>query len=210
MGSNESLTSGELSRQKQINRDQLDSLAELAIGMGASEAKAIPSSAVSAEDHLAALCKETKCPNYGLSPTCPPSVEGPPWLREYLKGIDQVIFIKVDLPSDVMYSAQRREIGKLLHFIVIQVEEAALEMGLAKSKAFAGGSCKNLFCTDKAKCRVLYGDGNCRNPNSARPSISGYGINVNRLMNAAEWAKPERAAGDDTVMSTFCGLVLVG
>lgn len=193
-----------------MNQENLDTLAELAIGMGASDAKVLPASAVSAEDELAALCKETRCPNYGLSPTCPPNVEGPPWLREYLAGIDRVLFIKVELPADVMYSDQRREVGKLLHFIVIQVEEAAIEMGLSKSRAFAGGSCKNLFCHDQGKCRVLYGDGECRNPNSARPSISGYGINFNRLMQAAGWADNGQGAKDQAAMSTRCGLVLLG
>lgn len=170
----------------------------------------MPASAISAEDHLAALCLETRCENYGLSPTCPPNVEGPSWMRKYMKGIDKVLFIKIDLPSDVMYSDQRREIGKLIHFIVIQVEEAALAMGLTKSKAFAGGSCKNLFCHDKGKCQVLYGDGSCRNPDSARPSISGYGINVNRLMKAAGWSNNSQKAQSSAAMSTRCGLVLLG
>ena len=199
-----------MSPKKQISLEQLDRLAELAIGMGASDAKAVSAAEVSAEDQLAALCKETRCPNFGLSPTCPPNVEGPGWLREYLKEIEVVLFIKVELPSEVMYSDQRREVGKLLHFIVIQVEQAAREMGFSKSRAFAGGSCKNLFCSDKANCRVLFGNGVCRNPDSARPSISGYGINVNRLMKAAGWADPEKGGANQEVMSTRCGLVLIG
>jgi predicted metal-binding protein len=194
---------------RQPSRDELKSLVELTIGMGATGVKVLPASAVLAEDHLAALCKETKCPNYDLSPTCPPNVEGPTWMREYLQEIDAAMFIKVELPPDVMYSDARREIGKLLHFIVIQVEQAAIEMGLSKSRAFAGGSCKNLLCHDKANCQVLYGDGQCRNPNAARPSISGYGINVNRLNKAAGWSGSENDENKAT-MSTYCGLVLLG
>ena len=187
---------------------KLDELVDLAVSLGASAARVLPTDAVKAEDYLAALCQETHCPNYGLSPTCPPNVEGPAWLREYLRGVDQVLVLKMELPSDVMYSEQRREIGKLLHFIVVQVEEAAKAMGLAKARGFAGGSCKNLFCPDEPECRVLHGDGQCRNPGAARPSISGYGINVNHLARSAGWIAPQDR--DTSGMSRLYGLVLLG
>jgi predicted metal-binding protein len=188
----------------------LSDLVDLAISLGASDAKIIPAQDILAEDYLAGLCLETKCPNYGLSPTCPPNVEGPAWLREYLKGIDWALVLKLELPADLMYSEQRLEIGKLLHFMVIQIETAAREMGLGKSRGFAGGSCKNLFCRDEVQCRVLYGDGQCRNPDSARPSISGYGINTNHLNKAAGWAPAGGTKGGPQGMSTRYGLVLLG
>jgi len=190
-------------------RDKLNQLVESAVNLGATAARVLPAGEVSAEDYLAALCLEAKCPNYGLSPTCPPNVDGPGWLREYLTHIRDVIFLKIDLPTEVMYSDQRREIGKLLHFIVIEVEKAAIELGLAKAMAFAGGSCKNLFCAEEARCNVLYGSGDCRNPDSARPSLSGFGINVNRLMKAAGWSRGTLKSGNKAGMSTLCGLVLI-
>ena len=189
---------------------ELDDLARLAVNLGASAARILPPGDVSAEENLAALCRETNCPNYGLSPTCPPNVEGPAWLRDYLNGIHAVIFLKIDLPTDIMYSDQRREIGKLLHFVVIEVERTALEMGFTRARAFAGGSCKNLFCPDEPDCNVLYGSGDCRHPDSARPSISGYGINVNLLMKAAGWSPGKNDPGRNAGMSTRCGLVLLG
>jgi predicted metal-binding protein len=193
-----------------LDHDKLNELVELAVSIGASAAQALPVSEVSADDQLAALCSETRCQNYGLSPTCPPHVEGPKWLREYLNGIDQAIFLKIDLPTEIMYSDQRREVGKLLHFIVIELEKAAIEMGLTKAMGFAGGSCKNLLCADKPHCNVLYGDGECRNPDRARPSLSGFGINVNRLMKAAGWSPTAPNSGAKSGVSTRYGLVLVG
>lgn len=189
---------------------KLEELVGLALSLGATAARVLPADAVKAEGYLAGLCKETKCPNHGLSPTCPPNVEGPEWLREYLRGIDYVLVLKMELPNEIMYSEQRREIGKLLHFIVVQVEEAAQAMGLAKARGFAGGSCKNLFCPDEPQCRVLYGDGQCRNPGAARPSISGFGINVNHLARAAGWSTPGDGNSDATGMSRLYGLVLLG
>lgn len=187
-----------------LKRPGLETLAELAVSLGASAASLLPAGQVSAEDGLAALCRQTNCPNFGLSPTCPPNVQGPAWLRGYLQGIAWALFVKLDLPPEVMYSDQRREIGKLLHFVASEVEAAAIDMGFDKSMGLAGGSCKNIFCHGHPRCRVLFGDGRCRNPGSARPSISGYGINTNRLMRAAGWERP--AAG----WSTRCALVLVG
>ena len=187
-----------------------DKLIELAISLGAGGAVALGVEHVSAEDHLAALCKETRCENYGLSPTCPPHVRGPAWLREYLGAIDHAVLIKLELPTDAMYSDQRREIGKLLHFMVIQLEYAAREMGFKKSMALAGGSCKKLFCTDKADCRLLFGDGVCRNPDSARPSVSGFGVNMNRLLKAAGWNRPSPSDKAGERLSAFYGLLLVG
>lgn len=185
---------------------KLDELAQLALGLGASGAKIIPASEIVAEDHLAALCKETRCPNYGTSPTCPPNVNGPEWFREQLKESPYALVLRLDLPDEVMYSDQRREVHKLLHFYVIQVEQAAKEMGFSKAQAFAGGSCKNLFCHDEAKCNVLYGDGQCRNPDMARPSISGFGINTNSLLKAAGWDK----SNSNEKLNTRLGLVLLG
>ncbi len=185
---------------------KLEELTSLAIGLGASDAKIIPANEISAEDHLAALCKETRCENYGSSPTCPPNVKGPVWMREQLQGVEYALVLKLELPDDVMYSDQRREVGKLLHFFVIQVEQAAREMGFVNSTAFAGGSCKNLFCYDQGKCNVLYGDGQCRNPDMARPSISGFGINTNSLLKAAGWDQQDTKEK----LNTRLGLVLIG
>lgn len=187
-------------------RAKLEELTQLAIGLGASDAKVISASDVLAEDHLAALCKETRCQNYGISPTCPPNVEGAAWMRKQLQGVEHVLVLKLDLPDDVIYSDQRREVGKLLHFFVIQIEQTARDMGFDKSLAFAGGSCKNLFCPDEAKCNVLYGDGQCRNPDMARPSISGFGINTHSLLKAAGWDQQNT----DEKLNTRLGLVLIG
>jgi predicted metal-binding protein len=92
------------------------------------------------------------------------------------------------------------------------VEQAAGEMGHSNSKAFAGGSCKDLFCHDFPACRVLSEGGECRFPQHARPSMSGFGINVLELMKVCGWpANIVRKAESGTdSMSWIAGLVLVG
>jgi predicted metal-binding protein len=98
----------------------------------------------------------------------------------------------MDVPSAAMFSDERREIMQLLHEIVAGVELKAADMGYSGSKAFAGGSCKKIFFYDLMDCGVLSDKGECRHPRSARPSMSGFGINVAKLLQSAAWpAKKE-------------------
>ena len=60
---------------------------------------------------------------------------------------------------------------QLLHQIVADVEGKAMEMEFKKSKGFAGGSCKDLFCDDQENCCVLAENKPCRHMNIVRPSI---------------------------------------
>lgn len=191
----------------------LDELIDLARQMGASEAVALPADVISAEEELARLCREPRCSNYGLSLSCPPHVGGPKEFCRYLEGIKHAVFVKIDLPDQTLHTDEQRELGQLLHEMVAALEKRAKERGFGRSRAFAGGSCKNIFCDQYADCRVLAENGPCRNPDRARPSMSGFGINVLKLMQAAGWARTDQARASDpqrTSRITFCGLVLVG
>jgi len=193
-------------------RTVLDELTHLARRLGASEAAVISTSEISIEDNLAKLCQEPQCENYGLSPSCPPHVAGPAGFREYQKKFQQAVVYKIDVPSEILLSSQRRDIFQLLHEIAANIEQAAVKMGYANSKAFAGGSCKKLFCRDHIDCRVLAEGGECRNPHRARPSMSGFGINVSELMKTAGWHMDRitrETDPDEVPMGTVSGLVLV-
>lgn len=186
----------------------IDELLELAMSLGSSAVTIVDGKNIQIDNQLADLCLETKCPNYASSPTCPPHVEGPDWLKKHIRKTSQAILIEIEVPQDLMYSDKRREISKLLHFIVIQIEQAAHQKGLGQSTAFAGGSCKSIQCSEHASCNVLKGDGYCRHPDLSRPSVSGYGINMNHLLKNAGWLK---TSNDSSVLtSSRYGLVLIG
>lgn len=183
-----------------------------ALAAGASDAAIIDPGDIVVEDRLARMCLEPRCPNYGLSPGCPPHVAGPEGLRQWLKACRHVLVVKIDVPAEIMMSFARREIYQLLHEIVATAEQAAIEAGFTSSRGLAGGSCKNIFCHHKPDCRVLNKQGECRNPHLARPSMSGFGVNVAELMAAAGWPfqplngdKPP----DGESMGTACGIVLI-
>ena len=191
----------------------LKELVRLSSRLGATDAAVIFTHDISVEDHLANLCREPQCENYGLSARCPPNVSGPSGFRKALKNYNHAIVFKIDLPSEILLSNQRREVFTLLHEIAATIEQSAVEMGFCDSKAYAGGSCKQLFCNNQADCRVLTQKGECRNPQKARPSMSGFGINVSKLMESAGMpyvqVTPETEA-EEISIGTVCGLVLIG
>ena len=194
-------------------RAQLEDLIQLACWLGASNAKIIPAAGISIEDDLANLCQESSCENYGQSASCPPHVSGPSGFRKLLNDYEQILVFKIDVPSEALFSSERPDIFRLLHEIAANIEQSAVQMGYRNSRAYAGGSCKRLFCPDHLECRVVSEGGECRNPDHARPSMSGFGINVSKLMLAAGWTMKRSTPGiesGEASMGTVCGLVLIG
>ncbi len=196
-----------------ITKEQRSSLIQEAVHLGASDAGVVASADIVVDDDLANLCNANpRCENYGLAPSCPPHISGPSGFRKWQDNSAFAIVVRIDVPTAVMFSEERREVMQLLHEIVAGVEKKAVQMGYGGSKAFAGGSCKKLFCHEHADCRVLSRQKECRNPQTARPSMSGFGIDVARLMQSAGWpakkANPEHAS-DAESMTWVAGLVVI-
>lgn len=190
-------------------------LAELvshAVALGAAEAAHVGAADIRVDEKFARFCREPGCPHYGLGASCPPSVEGPSAFRAWVGDCADAIVIRLDVPVEILVSNQRYEIMAFLHELVSGVEQAARKMGFIHSRAFAGGSCKELFCSTFSRCQELSSDEGCRNPDKARPSMSGFGIDVGHLMILANWPDKQLGliTGKDQPMSWVAGLVLVG
>lgn len=192
---------------------QLEHLIQEAKRLGATHSAILPSEEIQVKDSLAALCNgEYSCPNYGLAANCPPNVAGPADFRKWQAQSTYSITVKIELPNSVMFSDQRKEVMQLLHQIVAMVEQKAMVMGFEKSKGFAGGSCKELFCDDHEKCLVLAENKSCRHLDSARPSMSGFGIDVAQLMISSGWSasKAEKSDQSDTdAIGWVAGLIMI-
>jgi predicted metal-binding protein len=190
----------------------LNKLLDSACRQGASGAKVISAADILAEDDLVDFCRNSGCEYFGLSIHCPPHVSGPTGFRELLKDYTRAILFKIDVPTEILLSKKRLGEFRRLHEIAAHIEQAAVEMGHGNAKAFVGGSCKPLFCQDHEGCRVLAEGGDCRHPQVARPSMSGYGINVSKLMESAGWSMERitRKTDPDAVsMGMLCGLILI-
>jgi len=191
---------------------KLKKLIQYAHQSGASAVEIISTVDIVVDNNLADLCREPGCKNYGLSKSCPPHVSGPSEFKKHLEKFNQAIFFKIDVPSEILYSSENRELFQLLHEIAAGIEKSAVKMGFADAQAYAGGSCKTIFCHDHPECLVISGKGKCRNPEYARPSMSGFGINVGRLFESAGWTMNWVAHNQDsttTQMANICGLVLI-
>jgi predicted metal-binding protein len=198
---------------KLISKQQLELLTRKAKRLGANACAIIPSKEIQVKENLAAICNgEYTCPNYGLAASCPPNVEGPVEFRKWQAKSEYSITVKIELPTSVMFSDERNGIMQLLHKIVSAVEQKAVEIGFRKSKAFAGGSCKQLFCGDQGKCCVLAENKPCRHMEFARPSMSGFGIDVTQLMVSSGWASQKaenKNSSNKDQLSWVAGLIML-
>ena len=181
--------------------------------LGAAGARQIDPKRIIVREDLAALCNgSTRCENYGLAMSCPPNVEGPEKFRSWIKQSDASIVVKINVPKDMMFSGELGSLMTQLHNIVAGVEIHAKSLGYKNTRSFAGGSCKKLFCSSEKNCQVVNGSGPCRFPDMARPSMSGFGIDVIQLMHEAGWPvkKADRRDTDqDENSGWIAGLVLV-
>jgi len=194
-------------------KQQLEQLTKEAKKLGANASAMISSKEIQVKDNLAALCNgEYTCPNYGLAASCPPYVEGPVKFKKWQEQSKYSITVKIELPTSVMFSDERKGVMQLLHQIVAAVELKAIEIGFGKSKAFAGGSCKELFCEDQEKCCVVAENKPCRHIEFARPSMSGFGIDVTQLMLSSGWpaqkAENKNLSSKDA-LSWVAGLIML-
>jgi predicted metal-binding protein len=191
---------------------KLNSLIQYARNAGADRAEMVATGEVVIDAALAGKCREPGCPNYGSSRNCPPHVAGPAGLQALLKTFHQALVFRIDVPTADLFSEKRVEIFQRLHKTAAAIEQEAHKTGFPRAKAYAGGSCRELFCQDQPDCSALAANGECRFPQHARPSMSGFGIDVARLFETAGWtlnlADPKADAAEKK-MANICGLVLI-
>lgn len=191
---------------------ELKVLIKDALKSGATDVSVVSAKDIIASDDLADMCLNPRCENYGVSKSCPPHVSGPSAFRRKLEKFSRALFFKIEVPSEILYSSNRYELFKLLHETAAGIEQNAVNAGFTDASAYAGGSCKNIFCHDFSECCVTSGKGECRNPLHARPSMSGFGINVAKLAETAGWTMNEITHGSKpskNSMAGIYGLVLI-
>ena len=196
-----------------ISKQQLEQLTTEAKRLGATSSGIISSKEIQVKNNLAALCNgEYTCPNYGLAASCPPYAEGPVEFRKWQAKSKYSITIKIELSTSVMFSDERKGVMQLLHQIVAAVEQKAIKIGFENSKGFAGGSCKELFCDDQETCCVVAENKPCRHIEFARPSMSGFGIDVTQLMKSSGWSAQKaenKNSSDKDALSWVAGLIML-
>ncbi len=195
------------------NQDRTERVLAHAAKLGTSGGSIIEPKQVPVDNKFIEFCKTPRCPGYGSSMSCPPNVKGPDWFREYLKTFGQVLVFKFDVPTSVLLSEERYEVTRLIHETASGIELFALANGYGRAKGFAGGSCKQVFCKESLTCRVLSGTGGCRNPDKARQSMSGMGVDFLELTKLLGWKMEiitETTNAEEVSMGMMAGMVLMG
>lgn len=196
-----------------IEQGILDSIVSRAQRQGVSDVRIVSPDMIPVDSRFVAYCREPRCPGFGMSMSCPPNVEGPDWFREFKSGFDAVLVFKFDVPSRVLLSEERHGITRLIHETAAGIEIAARQARLSRSRGFAGGSCKALFCSDYSACNVLSGQGECRHPDQARQSMSGMGVDFLELSRRLDW-KPSKITKDtdpdQEPTGSMAGMVFLG
>jgi predicted metal-binding protein len=162
-------------------------LLEQAEHLGASGAKLIPAALICVEDKVLDMCQKPFCNGYGKSANCPPHTMKPWEFREVLKSYAHALIFKIDVPQQVMLSDDRHDAFRKIYEIAAKLEARAKDAGLVKSRGYAAGSCKPVFCRDHKACQALKDRQRCRMPDLARPSMEAVGINVMKLVTDAGW-----------------------
>jgi len=198
-------------RSPMTNKSE-EALRQLALGMGVSDARVIDSRRIRVENELARICKDPGCPGYGQGANCPPHVMKPETFRQTLEAYPRALVFKFDVPTEVLLGEERFEVSRLVHETAAALERHALSCGFTAARGLAAGSCKRIFCPDKPACRVLAGNGECRHPDAARPSISGLGIHFFELSQTVGWPIHKITGDsqpDEVPMGLLAGIVLL-
>lgn len=186
----------------------IDALQRLTANLGAGARALLPAGEVRVDDKLVDFCRDG-CSNYGMSPGCPPHVAGPAWFRTFRDACRFALVIRLDVAASELFGGMADPHKKQLHTIVSTLERAAQQSGFPRSAAFAGGSCRALFCSGENGCPVLDRDGACCHADIARPSMSGYGIDVSSLMQSCGWPSEFGRPAQGEGMSWLAGLVML-
>ena len=196
----------------QIPNQRHQELIASAKSLGATDSCLIPSAEIVIKDELALICKDPGCPNYGQSYSCPPYVQGPAHIRGLIKQLPHALVVRIIVPASSLLSWERVDIGRILHEMVANLEDGALRSGSTCAHAFAGDSCKDLFCSNHLNCQRVYENGPCRHPDLARPSMSGFGVDVYQMIQSCGWKTNLNEAdyeGVEDELSWVAGLVLL-
>jgi predicted metal-binding protein len=191
----------------------LETLKQRAVGLGASDAKIIPTAMISIEDEVLEMCKKPLCDGFGKSINCPPHTMKPWEFREVIKHYEYALIFKLDIPQEVMLSEKQPEVFRKVYEIASKLEIQAFRVGLKQSLGFAAGSCRPVFCREHKMCQALKEKDGCRYPETARPSMEAVGMNVMKLVKNAGWEIQminEQTEPDSVPNVVLSGLVILG
>src|SRR5665647_1960681 len=171
-----------------MDEESLRLITDKAVELGAAAACKVDPSAITINPEFVEFCRPPQCDAYGAGGNCPPNVMSTGDFEELLGHYTHAVAFKLEAPMGLLLEEENRfEDIKVLQETTARLERLAVDTGFENARGFAGGSCRRAFCRDEEYCEVIEGTGACRNPDKARPSLSGVGVNFRELNRKLEW-----------------------
>ncbi len=201
----------------EILQKDLEIYRQMALDLGATDAKIIKSNQVIIDERVLLKCMYPKCKWYGTNANCPPYAVDLSIMRKVIGKYDYAIFFIIRAPSkdfvgpDVVKYGKHVEWTRKGYEITSKIESAAFYDGYHLALGFAGGPCKSVFCPDK-ECSALKEGVGCRHYFRSRSPMEGVGMDVFSMVANMGWEiypcgtslKPE-----DVPHGVRCGLILI-
>ncbi len=168
----------------------LKAFCELAVKLGATDAKAIKAADVIVANWVFLKCK-FGCDGFGKCLTCPPNSPAPETTRHVLAEYEWAILVHVAKNAKSDWKSIRNIIPKLEREIFLRGYYAAF--------GFASGPC--YLCGDVCNMKE------CKHPEEARPSMEAAGINVYATAHHAGF--PLKVVTKESDPQNYYGVVLV-
>lgn len=193
-------------------------LLRFAISQGADDAKIISAQEVPVKEEFVRHCES--CGGFGKSAHCPPHAMKSSAFKNILRQHSHVLIFKTNVPTEMLLTHKRHKFIRKLHLMAAQTELFARSRGFPRARGLAGGSCKPLFCGEHEGCRILENrdaSGNkdkngCRHPDSARTSMSAFGIDIFQMAEKAGWEMQRitcSTRSEDVPTGMLIGMVLL-
>ncbi len=169
-----------------VSAPDYERLQAFALEQGVTEIVKMTPDTLVIDEKLRDLCQKG-CPNYGQSIHCPPHLMMPADFQTLLSGYRELAVVKVDLVLEGSTVEAYTGMGQRIHHLTAQLEHEARRLGFSRACGYSSGGCKQTLCGDEPDCAALHEKGQCRHPETARPSLSGMGVDWQRLSASLGW-----------------------
>ena len=174
-----------------VVKQDLETLKQMALQLGASMAEIIPADWVEIDERVRLKCSIPLCPYYDKNIYCPPHGPSLDLMRNAISRYTWAVLFAVDVTPPEEFSdrsVQREAVvnwAKKCLDITNRIETLAFGSGYYLATGFAQYSCLRILCRQD-RCLVLEG-GKCPYPLQSRPSMEGTGMDVYRLVTKVGW-----------------------
>ncbi|MBE0604596.1 MAG: DUF2284 domain-containing protein [Deltaproteobacteria bacterium] len=174
-------------------REDMARYRDLAIELGATDAKAIDRDEVIIDERVTARCYSPRCAEYGTNLNCPPHAPGVDEVRKIVARYEKGIFIMLKVAPEEQAAPDydnpdkhKIPFARKLFEIVAKIQSAAFYDAYPFAIGFGGGpSCKRVFC-GKLACSGITGEG-CRMHLKSNLTMHGCGMDVVTMAARAGW-----------------------